>query len=454
MIDIFLTYKSKRGCLCGNSILLLDEIAEHIYKLQNIISFQIKVSGVLYEPSYYINKYRNHWRARHINEGIYEQLIISVCGDWRSYFSSLRNTHNRIHATQKNRNCPSFRSSKKHAEIVFTKKHIKFVKDCLIFCSVSKRGSSTEDMGCYVPIQLLFGKTYEYILMNDYLIYILKNIIQIKFRWNSIQSTWLPIIIYSRYEGFVLKENKNVMSIDIGLNNLCALTFRYGLDSYLISGRQLKSYNRYINNIIDQKQSIEMKKLGNSHLYRENDIIAGLRHSLFDYVNNYLHQSSALCIKIAERHKCRVIVIGNLHGIKQHNTNNRSFMEIPLLKLIDQIKYKAKIKGIKVVLINEAYTSSCSSIDLCAIKKSSSNKKQRIFRGAYITKKGLFLNSDVNGSLNILRRFLHTVYGYSDDEIICSYETVRRQKNGSIPELILFIRDKGYVIGPTMLYCI
>jgi len=55
--------------------------------------------------------------------------------------------------------------------------------------------------------------------------------------------------------------------------------------------------------------------------------------------------------------------------------------------------------------MNEAYTSSVSSVVLEKIEKESSDKSRRIMRGAFITTKGT-INSDINGSLNILRKYL------------------------------------------------
>jgi putative transposase len=67
------------------------------------------------------------------------------------------------------------------------------------------------------------------------------------------------------------------------------------------------------------------------------------------------------------------------------------------------LEYKCKLKGIKVVLVNEAYTSRCSFIDNEKICKHDKYKGSRIKRGLFKTESGLLINSDVNGSYNILR---------------------------------------------------
>ena len=98
-----------------------------------------------------------------------------------------------------------------------------------------------------------------------------------------------------------------------------------------------------------------------------------------------------------------MIVIGDFKGIKRNKKHMKYFVTIPYITLINQIKYKAKRVGIKVVMINESYTSGCSCIDNYIISKKCYNKKRRKKRGNFVTNNGFNINADVNGALNILR---------------------------------------------------
>jgi transposase len=49
---------------------------------------------------------------------------------------------------------------------------------------------------------------------------------------------------------------------------------------------------------------------------------------------------------------------------KSRKKNNQSFVQIPFFKLIEQLKYKAKLVGIKVIINEESYTSIASFLDL------------------------------------------------------------------------------------------
>jgi len=84
---------------------------------------------------------------------------------------------------------------------------------------------------------------------------------------------------------------------------------------------------------------------------------------------------------------------------------------IPHSRLVEQLKYKAQLVGIKVVLQEESYTSKASFDDGDLIPtyhpKEANQYKfsgKRIKRGLYRTGKGCLVNADVNGSLNILKK--------------------------------------------------
>ena len=85
---------------------------------------------------------------------------------------------------------------------------------------------------------------------------------------------------------------------------------------------------------------------------------------------------------------------------------NKSFVQVPLESLVQKIKYKAELEGIEVVKVKENYTSGVSSIDKEEIIRENYNKKRRITRGIFISKKGIKINADINGSLNIMRKYI------------------------------------------------
>ena len=164
-----------------------------------------------------------------------------------------------------------------------------------------------------------------------------------------------------------------------------------------------------------------------SEKFKNTKQIINIKRYRDNYINDYLHKASKLIVTYAKDNECNKIVIGNIKYIKQNMRYNKKFVQIPIQQFVDKIKYKAKLMGIEIVFITEEYTSGCSSFDLEEISKEKYNKSRRICRGLFKTNKNLLVNADINGSLNILRKYI---------------------KYTSIPKLIQEAMDKGYTSSP------
>ena len=153
-------------------------------------------------------------------------------------------------------------------------------------------------------------------------------------------------------------------------------------------------------------QSKEMKKLKGSNNFKLTKKMKKLYKYWKNYSWTYIHKCSSKTIKIALENNCNTIVIGDFKGVKRNKKHMKYFATIPYITLINQIKYKAKKFGIKVIMVNESYTSGCSCIDDYIISKKCYNKKRRKKRGNFVTNNGFNVNADVNGAYNILRKYL------------------------------------------------
>ena len=113
-----------------------------------------------------------------------------------------------------------------------------------------------------------------------------------------------------------------------------------------------------------------------------------------------------MVITYAKENNVGKIVIGDLKDIKQNMDYNKNFVQIPLQNLVEKIKYKAAIEGIEVDYISEKYTSGVSALDKEEITKENYDKSRRKYRGLFITNEGKKINADINGSLNIIRKYI------------------------------------------------
>ena len=205
----------------------------------------------------------------------------------------------------------------------------------------------------------------------------------------------------------VKSDGKYIAGIDLGLNNLMAITSNHsGIRPLLINGRPLKSINQFFNKKLAKAQSLEA--------WKQTKQLNGKRDCRVD---NYLHTVSRRVIDWCKFNDIGQLIIGNNQGWKQNinigKKNNQSFTKIPHAKLIHLLTYKAKLFGIKVIITEESYTSKASALDMdiLPIYKTKSEFKpmfsgKRIKRGLYKTSTGKIINADINGSLNIARKVI------------------------------------------------
>lgn len=225
------------------------------------------------------------------------------------------------------------------------------------------------------------------------------------------KSTYYQIeIVYTIQENLMKKDNKRYLSIDLGVNNLAAITNNFNGNQWLIKGTPIKSINQRYNKQKAHYQA-KAKKLNNVYMTKRLNLLTINRN---DRINTYLHKASKKLIDLAESYEVSKIVIGYNQDWKQNSTlgkrTNQNFVGIPFLTFINQIKYKAKQKGIEVVLVEESYTSGTSYLDNELPIKDNYNKRRRIYRGLFKSNTNALLNSDINGSYQILKKFIGPYY--------------------------------------------
>ena len=384
---------------------IIEELSYHTTKLYNIINYDLRENG--FKNYYDIEKqYKSNWHCDFLHSHTRQQMFKVLEQNWKSYFASIKDFRVNPSKYKGLPRPPKFKNTDKNKnEIIFTNLAIRY-SDGRLKLSLSK------------AIKSLFNVES----LNFEVSKKLQNIInwnelqQARFNYDKIQKAWYLIIIYNKNE--VETTSTNVMSIDIGLDNLATITFKDGINQYIYCGKKLKSVNSYINKRISYLQSIEMKKVG-SDKFKNTKEINKLRRYRNNYINDYLHKVSKNIIDKAIENNVSRIVIGKLKGIKQNMNFNKSFVQIPIQRLVELITYKAKLHGISIKLQEESYTSGCSAIDLEPITKKYYDKSRRIARGLFQSTYGI-VNADINGSLNILRK-----------------------AEKCIPDLVNTMRDKG-----------
>jgi putative transposase len=221
------------------------------------------------------------------------------------------------------------------------------------------------------------------------------------FAINSIRD-FKQVIITPKTYGFVIEvqyekqvektkvSKDRVCCIDLGLNNLCAITSDQH-SPILVNGRIIKSINQWYN------------KLPNNKRRKKRDC----------RIENYFHHVSKFVVDNCIKHQIGRIIIGKNDGWKTGLSlgckTTQNFQYIPFERLIQKIQYKAVLVGIEVVLTEEAYTSKASFLnrDVLPVYEEGVTHKfsgKRVCRGMYKTFRPI--HADVNGSLNIGRKVI------------------------------------------------
>jgi putative transposase len=199
-----------------------------------------------------------------------------------------------------------------------------------------------------------------------------------------------------------------VASIDIGVNNLAAITSnKLGFRPLLVNGRPLKSLNQHYNKTRAQRQKALPGKQETSRFL---DHLTDHRTRAINY---YLHVASRAIITLLVKEGIGTLVIGKNVGWKQEanmgKRNNQTFVFIPHARFIALLQYKAALVGIQVILVEESHTSKCSFLDLESIGHHDRYLGRRVKRGLFRAASGRMVNADINGSYNIMRRAVPSV---------------------------------------------
>ena len=104
-------------------------------------------------------------------------------------------------------------------------------------------------------------------------------------------------------------------------------------------------------------------------------------------INDFLHKTARFIVDYCVKNKIGNICLGNLKDIKKNirlgRQNNQNFVNVPIQKLKQVLTYKATLVGVKIVEVDESYTSKCSSLDLESIQKHEKYIGKRIRRGLF-----------------------------------------------------------------------
>ena len=209
---------------------------------------------------------------------------------------------------------------------------------------------------------------------------------------------FLVYVIYEVDDQAISQKSDKVAAIDIGLTNLATVTFS---DQYepILYRSDLVKINKDFNRLSAEYVSI-LKKTQNKYTSKRRQNLSDKYSGL---IEDRLHKISRAIIDDLSQRGVSTVVVGKNTGQKINN-KLKNFVQVPLFRLIEMIKYKAELAGIKFIQVNESYTSGTSFLDNELPIKTFYDKDRRRFRGLFISNNLKRINADVNASFQIMKK--------------------------------------------------
>ena len=324
-----------------------------------------------------------------------QQILRLLDKNWTSFFKSIKDWSKHKDKYLGRPKLPKYKSKNGREILILTNQNVKLKNNVLHFPKTFKD----------------FTVQPKFINRNDFI-----SFQQVRF---LPKNKYIVVeIVYNIKVPDLVNDNGRYLSIDIGVDNLSTITNNFNEAPVIINGKGLKSINQYYNKSLAHYKSITKKLNNQNYSNRQNKLTIKRNAKITDY----LHKTSRFIVDYAKQHLVSAIVIGHNKEWKQHSVLskqvNQHFVQIPFNILISQIKYKAEELGIKVILVEESYTSGTSFLDNELPIKENYDKSRRKHRGMFKSSNGTLINADVNGAFQILKKVFPNAYANGIEAVV------------------------------------
>lgn len=238
---------------------------------------------------------------------------------------------------------------------------------------------------------------------------------------------FISLSVKPLYDGFLLSfvvakeltqkvQGAYLAAIDLGVENLATLVTNEG-HVYLYKGGIVKSINQLYNKKKAHYTSILQKQTKQEKVFSKR--LTNLSRERYFKLKDYFHKMSKDIIKKCINHHIGTLIIGENKYWKNEvdigKQNNQNFVGIPFDIFKKQLIYKGEEVAIKVVFVEEAYTSKADFLSNDDISKQFQFSGERVKRGLYHSGTGTILNADVNAACNIMKKYDPTAFSKIHD---------------------------------------
>ena len=227
-------------------------------------------------------------------------------------------------------------------------------------------------------------------------------------------------------------------AIDFGVDNFASIAADTDTKCLICKGGALKAENQWFNKRMAEAKACCMKgRDPKTYHCPQTHLMKSLCRHRKNFFNDYFHKLSKRIVSWCLKNRIGTLVLGHNDGWKQDadmgRRNNQNFVQLPYATFIRMLQYQCERTGIRCILQEESYTSKASAADRDAVpvyKQGASVSHhfsgKRVRRGLYRTADGLYVNADLNGAANILRKAFPDAFDGKDIyNILREVETIR-----------------------------
>ena len=348
--------------------------------LYNQCVYFAKHSDNLSEDLKNLDKVMKHFPDEHDNYRSFghaqcaQQILRLFQQNLRSYFAAIKD-YTKNSSKYTGRPCfPKFRKSGERFQVVFTNQSAKLTGQTITIAP----------------------RTFENKLSIKLRTRSAKKLCQVVF---APRNNYFLVCVYYEIEDLIISQCSNkIAAIDVGLSNLATVTFSEE-DEPILYRSDLTKINHDFNRITSNYVSI-LKKTQNKNTSKRRKRYSEKYSGL---VEDRLHKISRAIINDLSHRGVSTVIVGKNTGQKINN-RLKNFVQAPLFRLIEMIKYKAELAGITFIQVNESYTSGTSFLDNELPTKEFYDKSRRQYRGLFLSTDSRRINADVNASFQIMRK--------------------------------------------------
>ena len=360
---------------------VFDKLGFAVTKLWNTANYQRRQTweetGKI--PNYFrqCKELKDNYWARQLHSQTVQKVLSQLDESYKSWYQ--------LRKKDKSANPPGFRRKNEPSAIPFKKEALKVIDSNYI--------------------RLPFGRTStlgkEYILEFKSHIPITQenirglNLVKYNGKWCA----------HIRYEANVkpLKIEGKVKAIDLGIIHTAATVNEDG-EIKIYTGKGALSTQRHFNKQIAKVQIKSMKQ----NKQKWSGKLGRMSDKKRKQIKHFLHAVSRSIVDDCLNEGINRVVVGDLKNIRKEKNYgkkvNQKLHAWGFKEFTDQLKYKLELEGIQLIEVGERNTSkTCSQ---CGYKESYKGQCRK-HRGLYVCRScGAVINADVNGSLNILKKYL------------------------------------------------